>query len=136
MFTQIYLSISCFSCRPRTKNPRMPEHTYEKYLIAFDEHLLLPVCESSNLGCLSYKCGPTLVCKDCENRVTLTYTQKQSWRDAEVEIMKCDLCGCEEYDINQCLGQVCICTCRPFVKTNISRVCSLHLFVVCDITYL
>ena len=78
--------------------------------MAFHEHLLLPVCESSNLGCLSYKCGPSVVCQQCTVQVTLPYIQKESESDAKTspkQSMKCPECELGDYDINNCLGQVC-----------------------------
>ena len=86
-----------FLYRPRTQNPQVPDYAYENYLVAFHEHLLLPVCESSNLGCLSYKCGPSLICNQCNAQVTLPYIHKQSESDAEVFPKQ----------IMNCLGQVC-----------------------------
>ena len=95
--------------RPREQDPQKPMCTYEQYLVAFHEHLLLPVCESSNLGCLSYKCGPSLKCQQCKVPVTLPYIQKESESDAKTSpklSMKCPECELGDYDINDCLGQV------------------------------
>ena len=99
--------LSSFSCRPREQTLK---HTYEKYMVAFHEHLLLPVCESSNLGSLSYKCGPKLECEHCITQIILPYIQKQSKNDAEISrwlTMECPKCGHGAYEVNQYLGQVC-----------------------------